>query len=215
LNATDVVDERANEGHDEVKAMVSGFRLPDNVETLYLLSAYAQGHGNEADNGLFGNGAANQLFGQGGDDVIVSYGGNDTITGGRGDDLLSGGVGNDTYVYNPDDGYDSISNLDAKGTDTLLIHGATESQIWLKMYDKSLAISIIGRDGEITVGNWARGASYQIDTIRLDNGKTLSANHVTNLVNAMAAFTPPPAGQTTLPPSHQAALGGLIATSWQ
>jgi hypothetical protein len=37
---------------------------------------------------------------------------------------------------------------------------------------------------------------------------------VRGLVDAMAAFTPPAAGQTTLPANYQTALNAVIASSW-
>lgn len=36
-----------------------------------------------------------------------------------------------------------------------------------------------------------------------------------NLVQAMAAFAPPSAGQTTLPPAYQTALAPVLAANWQ
>lgn len=37
----------------------------------------------------------------------------------------------------------------------------------------------------------------------------------TGLVSAMAAFSAPPAGQTTLSPEYEAALAPVIAANWQ
>jgi hypothetical protein len=33
-------------------------------------------------------------------------------------------------------------------------------------------------------------------------------------VNAMASFSPPAQGQTTLPANYQSALGGVLAANW-
>jgi hypothetical protein len=38
---------------------------------------------------------------------------------------------------------------------------------------------------------------------------------VENLVQAMAAFSPPAAGETTLPPAYQTSLEPVIAANWQ
>jgi hypothetical protein len=46
------------------------------------------------------------------------------------------------------------------------------------------------------------------------NGKTLSDTKVQGLVDAMAGFTPPAVGQTTLPTSYQTTLNAVIASSW-
>ena len=40
------------------------------------------------------------------------------------------------------------------------------------------------------------------------------ASQVQVLIDAMASFAPPAAGQTTLPSTHQATLAPLIATNW-
>ncbi|MFT3858427.1 MAG: hypothetical protein QM742_13320 [Aquabacterium sp.] len=212
LNQGDIVVEQADGGYDEVKVMVTDHRLADHVESLTLLSNIKAGYGNESDNGLYGNGAANVLEGGGGDDLLSTYGGNDTLTGGKGDDLLSGGTGNDLYHYTVGDGDDYLSNYDTKGNDTLWIHGASQSQIWLRMSGKDLVVSVIGQDGEVQIGSWARGSAYQVDAIRLDNGKTLNVAGATKLVQAMAAFAEP--AQTTLPPSYQTALNPVIAANW-
>ncbi|MFT3859427.1 MAG: hypothetical protein QM742_18650 [Aquabacterium sp.] len=54
-----------------------------------------------------------------------------------------------------------------------------------------------------------------MDQIKLDNGKPLTAAGADKLTAAMAAFTPPASGQTTLPANYQTALGGVIAQTWQ
>jgi hypothetical protein len=48
-----------------------------------------------------------------------------------------------------------------------------------------------------------------------DGAKTLLDSNVQNLVNAMASFAPPAAGQTTLPANYQTSLAPVIATNWQ
>ena len=52
-------------------------------------------------------------------------------------------------------------------------------------------------------------------TTDLTNGKHLLEAQVDTLVNAMAAFMPPAAGQTSLPASYQTALNPVIAASWK
>jgi len=46
------------------------------------------------------------------------------------------------------------------------------------------------------------------------DNKLLLDTSVENLVQAMAAFTPPAAGQTTLPPAYQTALAPTLAANW-
>jgi hypothetical protein len=42
----------------------------------------------------------------------------------------------------------------------------------------------------------------------------LLSSTVDSLVNAMAAFAPPTAGQTTLPTNYQSSLNTVIAANW-
>jgi hypothetical protein len=44
---------------------------------------------------------------------------------------------------------------------------------------------------------------------------TLIDSNVENLVNAMASFAPPAAGQTTLPTDYQTSLAPVLAANWQ
>ncbi|MDR7297466.1 Ca2+-binding RTX toxin-like protein [Pelomonas aquatica] len=108
-NAGDIVNERASEGTDTVRASVS-HALAGNVENLVLLGAAAiDGTGNLLDNALTGNDGANTLSGGGG---------NDTLDGGAGNDTLSGGTGDDTYLVN--DAGDTVVENASEGTDTVL-----------------------------------------------------------------------------------------------
>jgi hypothetical protein len=50
--------------------------------------------------------------------------------------------------------------------------------------------------------------------IRTSDGKLLLDSQVQNLVQAMAGFAPPAAGQTTLPAKYQAGLDSVIAANW-
>ena len=50
---------------------------------------------------------------------------------------------------------------------------------------------------------------------RSGNGNVLLDSQVQNLVNAMASFAPPAAGQTTLPTNYQTSLAPVIAANWQ
>ncbi|MBK7052860.1 MAG: hypothetical protein IPH54_20465 [Rhodoferax sp.] len=50
--------------------------------------------------------------------------------------------------------------------------------------------------------------------MKTSNGKTLLDSQVNNLVNAMAAFSPPSAGQTTLSAAYATALNPVIVANW-
>lgn len=87
-NLNDTIVENFNGGIDTVYANVSGYKLPDNVERLYLQGNIDVGFGNTLDNSLHGNQWNNLLYGRDG---------NDYIYGGAGKDVMIGGSGNDIY----------------------------------------------------------------------------------------------------------------------
>jgi hypothetical protein len=54
-----------------------------------------------------------------------------------------------------------------------------------------------------------------VEIFELANGTRLPDSQVQNLVDAMAAFSPPAAGETTLPAGYQTNLSPVIAANWQ
>ncbi len=93
--------------------------------------------------------------------------------------------------------------------------GIDADEIWFRQSGNDLEVSIIGTSDKVTVDDWYSGAAYQIEIIELASGEQLLGSAVQNLVQAMAAFSPPAAGQTSLPTSYQTSLGGVIAANWQ
>jgi hypothetical protein len=65
-----------------------------------------------------------------------------------------------------------------------------------------------------TITNWYKGNQYHVEQFKTADGKTLLDSQVQNLVNAMAAFSPPAAGQTSLPANYQTTLVPVITTNW-
>jgi hypothetical protein len=64
--------------------------------------------------------------------------------------------------------------------------------------------------------DWYLGAQYRVEQFNTTDGnRTLIEANVQNLVDAMASFAPPAAGQTSLPPDYQSALAPVIAANWQ
>jgi len=216
---TDTVIEQAGGGLDQIWAYGDGIKMADNVERLYMQSYLARtAYGNDGSNLMAGNNRANTLYGYGGNDKLFGYSGNDTIYGGLGNDSLYGSIGNDTYHFQRGDGADTI--YDSDGTvgnqDQLLLDGAINAdQVWLAKSGNDLVVSVIGTTDKVTINSWYLGGLYQVESIVAGgNAKTLSAANVQNLVNAMASFTPPAAGQTTLPANYQTALNSVIAANW-
>ena len=78
-----------------------------------------------------------------------------------------------------------------------------------------LEVSVIGGTDKFTVSNWYSGSPYHVEQFKTGDGKVLLDTLVQNLVQAMAGFAPPAAGQTTLPASYQSSLNPIIASNWQ
>lgn len=87
-------------------------------------------------------------------------------------------------------------------------------QVWLRRSGNHLELSVIGTSDRFTVSNWYTQAANRVESFQLADGQALQAAQVQRLVDAMAAFSPPPAGQTTLPQNYQNALAGVIAANW-
>ena len=207
--ATDIVTENANEGTDTVKIGVT-YTLGANVENLTLTGTSAvNGTGNALSNVLTGNSAVNTLTGGAG---------NDTLDGAAGTDILVGGTGNDTYWLGRGYGADSATENDATAGNTDVARfdvTVSNDQLWFVKNGNNLEVSIIGTSDKLTLNNWYLGNQYHVEQFKTSNGKTLLDSQVQNLVGAMAAFSPPAAGQTTLPSSYATSLSTVIAANWQ
>lgn len=66
----------------------------------------------------------------------------------------------------------------------------------------------------LTATNWYLGSQYQVELFEAADGQVLLSSQVQSLVQAMAAFSPPTAGQTTLPTTFQTALNPVTAANW-
>ena len=206
--ATDIVTESADEGLDTVNSSVS-YTLIANVENLNLTGTGSlAGTGNDLSNRLTGNTGGNTLNGGAGDDYLDGKAGNDTLIGGTGNDtyFLGRGYGSDAIQENDA----SAGNLDIAQFDT----GIATDQLWFRKVSNNLEVSVIGTLDKFTISNWYLGSQYHVEQFKTSDGAILLDNQVQNLVQAMAAFAPPAAGQTTLNASQQAALAPLISANW-
>jgi len=207
IGVGDTVLERHGAGQDTVISSAS-YMLGNNVENLMLSGTESiSGAGNSLDNHLFGNSQ---------DNVLNGLRGNDTMVGGGGADVLDGGAGNDTYVFDRNDGLDVIRDFQKKPNVDILSFGPDISaeQIWFRQSGNDLEISIIGTQDSVSIQNWYLGSAYHVEQITLADGNVLPDTQVQALVDAMAAFAPPPEGQSTLPQDYQNVLLGLIDANW-
>jgi VCBS repeat-containing protein len=206
--AGDVITENLNEGTDLVQTGIA-YTLGANLENLTLTGSGAiSGTGNALANVLVGNTAANTLTGGAG---------NDTLDGKAGADSLVGGVGSDTYLLGRGYGIDTITENDATAGNTdIAKFDATvaTNQLWFVRVGNNLEVSIIGTTDKFVMTNWYLGSQYHVEQFRSGDGKTLLDSQVQNLVSAMAAFTPPAAGVTTLPANYATTLQPVLAANW-
>lgn len=95
-----------------------------------------------------------------------------------------------------------------------ILAGAAADQIWLRHVGNNLEVSVIGTSDKFTISGWYTAAANQVESLKLADGRALQAANVQTLVDAMAAFSPPAAGQTTLPSNYDTALSSVIAANW-
>jgi Ca2+-binding RTX toxin-like protein len=209
-DAGDVVTENLDEGIDTVQSFIT-YTLGDNLENLTLTgTAAVNGTGNTLNNVLMGNSGINSLTGAAG---------NDTLDGAAGADTLTGGVSNDTYILGRGYSIDTVVEADATVGNTDVAQFLTtiaNDQLWFQHIGNNLEVSVIGAADKLVVKDWYLGTANHVEQFKTTDGaKTLIDSNVQNLVNAMAAFAPPAAGQTTLPANYQASLASVIAANWQ
>jgi Ca2+-binding RTX toxin-like protein len=230
-NVNDLVIENAGEGVDTVRVGTT-YVLGANLENVVLTgTASVDAYGNSLDNALKGNGAGNAL---------VGGGGNDSLDGSGGADLLVGGAGDDTYYLNRGSGADLVVEWGGSLNDVAQFgSGIAADQLWFSRSGSNLIVQVIGTSDSMTmrnwygsptsilisfanqlisspdsITNWFAPSGYRTDWFKTSDGRALQESQVQNLVNAMASFAPPAAGQTTLSPQYQSALSATIAANW-
>lgn len=129
------------------------------------------------------------------------------------------GAGDDTHVLGRDHGLDTIIETDATASNTDIaqfLSGVAADQIWFQKVGNNLETSIIGTADKLVIKDWYLGSANHVEQFKTTDGaKTLLDSQAQNLVNAIASFTPPAAGQTTLPPAYQTDLAPVIAANWR
>lgn len=147
-----------------------------------------------------------------------------TIAGGAGDDRLESGMSADTYRFNRGDGNDTICDFGysnaywwgGQGADAIVFGpDITADQLWFRHVGNDLKVDVIGAADSITIENWYAGSAYHIESFKVAEGKALADTQVELLVQAMASFEPPAAGQMTMPLTYQESLTPVLAANWK
>ena len=167
---------------------------------------------------LSGGDGQDRLWGEEGDDQLSGGIGDDWLLGGAGNDLLSGGAGSDTYVFGIGAGQDTVSIQEGStaSQDVMVFEeGIFSDQLWFSRNGDDLQVRLIGRDDRVTLSSWYADESSRLGQLKVSDGKILLESQVQNLVDAMAGFAPPEAGQFTLPDNYEKQLSSVIAANWQ
>ena len=153
----------------------------------------------------------------GGNDTVMGSAGADVIVGGTGNDSLNGGAGNDRYLFSRGDGNDRISDIEVTpNTDNVVFEpGINHDQLWFSQVGNDLDVQVIGTSDRVVVNNWYAGPESQIEVFQAGDGLSLLNSQVDQLVQAMAAFTPPASGVLDLSPTVQSRLDPVLAANWQ
>lgn len=153
--------------------------------------------------------------GRGGDDRHHGRGGNDHRDRGKESRPTNDGFGD--HHQGGDRGCKPVDETCVKGREA----GESGGKHGWGGSDKHLpfagtnAINVIRTSDGFAVKNRYRGEKYNVEQFKIVGGKHSLDGQVHNLVQAMAAFTPPAAGQTTPPDSYAATLSPVIAAHWQ
>lgn len=132
------------------------------------------GQGNDSLSGDEGN---DSLLGGDGDDLLSGGGASDTLSGGDGKDELQGGGGSDTYVFNPGNAQDLIS--DSGGDADVLRFGAgiQAATTQVSRVDDDLLVRFTGAPSDqVLIDNYF-GAGL-VDQFRFADGGTWSATAI-------------------------------------
>jgi hypothetical protein len=111
-----------------------------------------------------------------------------------------------------------IDASSADDADVLALGGWFDhDQLWFANANGDLVISVLGRhrDHSVTVSDWFDSPDSHISTIKTGDGFSISDEGVDQLVQAMAAFSPPAQGHSHLSHTVADALEPVLAANWQ
>ncbi|QCX51304.1 hemolysin-type protein [Ralstonia solanacearum] len=178
-----------------------------------------------------GAGSNQIVVGNGNNSIGVgsATGSSNTIQVGNGTNAIEVGAGtNDIYVGNGTDtvktgngvnslhlGTGQVTLTNYGGQDTVYLSSSSveEDQLWFAQQGNDLLVTVDGTSSSLRLTDWFNGATHA--TLVASDGHQLIDSQVASLVQAMAQFSPPPAGQTSLSPEQRESLMPVIASSWR
>ena len=134
--------------------------------------------GDDTENSINGTSQSNYIDAGSGNDKVYAGIGDDVLVGGKGDDYLEGGAGDDTYIFNIDDGVDTI--LDGGGSDTIKFGaGINKDDIVVTRAGDDIKISFKNSETDsILLRCNATNSSYFIENFIFANGETMSIGEI-------------------------------------
>lgn len=174
--------------------------------------------GQEGNDFIFDPVGDNLIFGGAGNDIIMARG---AIHGGAGDDtvIARGDPGGNVYYYQPGDGHDTLHinagrDASSRSGTVAFLDPLQPENLWFRRQNDNLAITVVGSSAGLSISGWFLGTGYQVENFTLGNQKTMSADRVDALVQAMAQFDAPLTAHGSVSASMQQALAPVLAASW-
>jgi hypothetical protein len=127
---------------------------------------------------------------------------------------MVGGDGNDTHAFGRGDGNDAVQASTVDGTDRIVFDtDVAHDQLWFQRSGDDLVISVIGQGQMVTVGAWYEATANRVGQIVAGDAYAATNAGIEAMVPAMASFTPPASGQTTLPSELAANLSSTLVAN--
>ncbi|MGN6666025.1 MAG: putative Ig domain-containing protein [Trinickia sp.] len=166
-----------------------------------------------------------------GNNTVVASGTFDTVTVGTGTNAITAtgtfatlnlGDGTDTATLkntfatvNVGHGTYNLEFTSGFGSKLAFGSDVASDHLWFEHVGQDLRIDVIGSSEQITLKNWYASSPEHVGQISSGDGKALSDFNVEKLVQAMASFAPPAAGQTAMSADEQKALQPVLAANWR
>ncbi|MGH8608084.1 MAG: calcium-binding protein, partial [Gammaproteobacteria bacterium] len=93
--------------------------------------------------------------------------------------------------------------------------GLDPDQLWFSRSGADLSITVLGGTDGITIQKWYSGSEDRVEEFHTTDGSVLYESQVQQLVQAMAAFNPPAAGESELSPPMREQLEPALAAAWE